>query len=86
MADARVKVVSPVREGFYHHVFVRSNGDGVLILWNREHDASALVTVPAPWHRIEEVRLDGSTESIPLTNPIDVDLVRGMPRICRFSR
>jgi polysaccharide biosynthesis protein PslG len=84
VAAGEVKVV-PLRVAtgeLHQHVFIRPDGDAVLIMWNRTTDLR--VGVAGPFSSITEYLLDG--RQVPISSLTEVALVAGEPRVFRLTR
>jgi polysaccharide biosynthesis protein PslG len=86
-AELEVKLVSGRAVALYHHLFVRPDGDQVLLVWDRAGGATVDVTVRRKAARATSFALDGTSSPTRLeegTTLRGVSLPRGTTRIFRL--
>ena len=88
VADSRVAVRLEQGAGEIHqHLFVRPDGDGVLVIWDRTGDSTVRVSISGDWRRASELALDGTSLEGKLPLPdFRAGLRAGVPRIFRLAR
>ena len=90
VADEELTIVNDGERGDpYQHLFVRPDGDRVLIVWNRSGARRIDISWRTPGRTAFEYALDGQTRNVAEFDGKalrDVDLEPSMPRIFRISR
>ena len=85
-AELEVKVVGGTAGSLHHHLFLRPDGDQVLVVWDRAGAPVVDLRVRRKAKRATAYELDGSASPAPLYDRtrVRVPLIQGRTRIIRF--
>ena len=84
--EARVRVTSGEAGALYHHLFIRPDGDQVLVVWSRKGTPTVDISLRRRAARATEYALDGSASRVALSQGRVLAGIRLKPGVTRVFR